>query len=162
MHGLCEVAPRILRRAPRRVERVHGADDERRVRLERSRRERLGVCQRSHERLLAQDAAHSGRDRGSHLLGVHRWRAADRHDLDGRIVEQLLDRCRPERPDPRGDGACDGGIHIHHVGDRELVAQTGERREVNGLRHRTRADDADSERGHALAPGEMKHGILTA
>lgn len=162
MHGLGQLAQRIPRGTPRRVVRVHRPDDERRARIASHRGESRGFGRCHRERLLTQDAAHSGRDRGLHLLGMKRGRAADCHHIDGRVGEQCFDRRGPRCIHSSSHRARDAGVDVHHVRDPILVWEPGQRRDVDGLRHGSRTDDPDAEGTHALAPAEMKHGILTA
>ena len=139
-----QISPPVHGRLPGRVEGVHGTDQHRHLRLGSNRRDLCSLLRGGRERLLTQHgplARPAGRD---HLACVQMVRAADGHDLDGLVGQQLLQRRRRRRPDPGGDGRRHVGGHVEDLPDLEVGGQPSQGRQVDGLRDRTAADEPDA------------------
>ena len=97
------------------------------------------------ERFLAQHSFLAGRAGGDHLRGVNRVGAAHRDNVDVRILQDRVRVCGGACPTAFGDSLGDSRVDVHHADDVEAVRQIRQRWKMNRLRHKTRAEEPDSE-----------------
>lgn len=143
----------MRRPRPGGVEEVVGADHQQRPDGRALGDETVGLLRGIGERLLAEDRPASRGQARAYVGGVERRRAADGHDVDLRVGEQVVDAGGRSRAEAVRDRRRPPAPRVADVHQPEVTAGAGEGGRVQSRGPGPRSDDPHAPRH----PGPLAH-----